>query len=268
MPKLSREIVFTNKVITEGDLSRLVDIFNSLIIKSRPKSNFYSEQQIITISTTTAEGVEYAFNESELKELDGHFQQKRIRSLTASYVDNKTDNRVSFQLKINTYSSCYFQLSSKKEIWLNNNTAIFNEFLDSLKPQENFYLTNRKWIRPVGQFLLALPMTYVFLRIVILVLTIFIPPSHTSLDSTQRAQGLVFLGMWLLVINWIIGGTIVSRFFKYLDELWPPIEIVTGPAHSNKLQTQRKFWSLLLQVIIFPVVISMLFYVVDGLKLF
>ena len=266
MPRLSREIQFANKVLTQTDLVRLVDLFSTSIVK-RPKTNFYSELQRVSVSTTTKEGVDYSFDETELKSLNSHFQQKQVIKLTASYNDNKTGNEINFRLTTDGYGTCYFQLNSKDEKWLDHKYAKANEYLNSLKEQNNFYISNRNWLIPIGKFILALPLTYIFVVMLVMAARL-IPKSQNEVDSSEVALATFYLYLFLTFINIVLGELIVSRFFRYLDSMWPPIEISTGPEHLNKLLSRRKFWNILCQIVIIPVAISLIFFAISGIKIF
>jgi hypothetical protein len=267
MPLLSREVQFTNKVFTQNDLVRLVDFFIETVV-SRKKSDIYSERQRLDINTTTKDGVDYSFDESELKSLSSHFQQRQIDAFRASYSDYKTGNEINFRLNTSAYSTCYFQLKSKDEKWLDHKVARVNEYLNSIQRQENFYLSNRKWLRPVGKFILALPITYIFLVVLVLLAGVIPSSGQVELDPNQRALGAFYVYVFLLFMNVLFGDVIVARLFKYFDNLWPPIEINTGPEHLNSLHRQRKFWSILAQTVIVPLAIAILFYILGGVKLF
>ena len=104
MPKLSREIKFTDKVVSVDDLGRVVDFFAKSVV-SRKNSTSFGEKQTIRVSTITSDEVDYSFDESELEDLKAHFQQKTFKSISINYSDYKTDNDISFRITTSEYDS-------------------------------------------------------------------------------------------------------------------------------------------------------------------
>lgn len=259
MPRLTTDIHFENKVINQADVARLIEIFAKLKVK-RKKHPYLSERQDLTFSIRSVEGVDYDFDDNEIAALNTHFQTKQIEYIFFRYRDYKTNNELSFRLGTKKYSSSYFQITSERQSWFNDKKAIVEDFLKSVKDQQNFYLSNQFWIKPIGQFVLAVPFTFIGLVIISFVSKLLL--SDISVASTPGDIAMALYWFWVLVIlmNFVVGELIISKLFKYLDSMWPSIELESGPAHADKIRNRRQTWKYVTGMIIIPVIISILFY--------
>lgn len=163
------------------------------------------------------------------------------------------------------FGSNFVTIKSRNKTWFNSKRTEVQDFIDSVKSQDNYYLQHKKLLRHLARFLIGIPIEITISYAIVL----FTGP--ISIDNPPQFlvdfANITYQFRWLIYAwnSYIWGWLIADALFVRIDELWPKIEFNFGPAHLNKNAQKRRVITFATTAILLPILISLLFFALDKM---
>lgn len=189
---------------------------------------------------------------------DSVINRKRIKQIKISYEYIGSKN---IKLELNhgnndkqNSNSSYINVSGDESLWVNGTLSNLNELLSSFPPQNGFLNKYKSWI--TGSIFVIGTLSFGFL-----------------IDLQEDGAYSPYWSKFLLNFSWnalfgqmfvgIFGGAVLVAYSspiitKYINLLWPSVELQIGPDHKQIEKRKRRASWLILTVFILPFTISIL----------
>jgi len=260
MPVQSIDINIKNKVFNKNDFDTLIAILENAFTRRKQKSPYYKEQKL-SVEITSADGISNSYDETDIKGAQIVFDRKKVTSFRATYSDYEKNNSLTFRLEDgdSIFSTNYISISSADTSWFNAKRTEINDFLSTVKNQDNVYLRHTKLIKFISYFLLGIPFVFAYLNILDLIYKYFPLNSTGIITAGTPAYYMAWVALIVIysVLSFCMGYVFASGIFRKIDDLWPSIEFNFGPEHTNTKKIKRGILRSVITVIIVPIIISL-----------
>lgn len=254
----STDIEITNKVFTATSAYKLLDIVNTKYSKrhaSRGSSTY------LNVQFTGDNGINYSAEKIDSKQIMNLISENKVSRITVNFFDTKDDTTLIIVLDDSEGSSSKISLKSSNSTWFNETRIEIQDYLSTVKDQNEFYIKYRTSLYNLSRLLLGIPTFYILNQIVSAALTFF-DIQLTNQPSEWQMSLAQFLIDWqilyFLIFSFIIGYTPTVFIFDLLDKLWPKIEFDFGPVHKRKVRNSRKIWTQVATLIVIPILLALI----------
>jgi len=267
--KDKRELLIDNKIFSKSDLLSMIKIFinqsNDILDKSKKikrqnliqegwqeKNNTdqHSDTSHSGIEFTTADKIKYSFSLKEISEATKILDTKQIVEVELYFIENVLNSK--FQIKLRhagAFSgSSYALVEGEDNDWITDTIKLLKNFLLTCKDQSSFIKKNKILI--IGVTILFI---IVFLHnvIVFFIRTRVIFP---KIVGNMFSESIIYVIMVLILVS----ATPTVLIYRWLNKLFPEIEIQTGVNCDQAKNERRNKLLLLIVFILIPTILSFL----------
>lgn len=258
--KIRKDIEY--KIINKADLYKLAN----LIYKEY--ESWSEDRKILTILKLEDDETRELQNVN-ITEDDIILGIKKLLKITIVFQDWDHDKNITLQLvHWKEYASNYFSIESSNEDWVNSLYVKITEILNSIKPQNIFFLKNKKYLFHILALILGI--SFISIHNWIIGIVWYENQDSDSTDSLLFLLNFIFENaviLWWLVIlflTWLYGQAFLLLFrfqlSDYIDYTYPSIEFDFWPEHLQKEKKQRMLILKIITIFIVPIWISLLFF--------
>lgn len=247
-------IPIEDKVFSVDDIMELARILYAAFSASR------SNNKTVTYFLALWDGQSYELVDQNPTQLRQIITSKKVTKINFDFFDFSKENRVAIKIAEGDSWGNKIDIDTKGDAAFNKLRGQIEDWLESVKPQNNLYLKYRSLLAPIVRIYFGvLTIELVYLVVGHIGIKPIEHPTHLELDlrnflSTYRIP--VFLALaYLEGLPW------QWRLFDYLDKLWPPVEFDFGPEHLRQSKSQRKYAGYITTAIVIPVLFQFLFFV-------
>jgi len=254
--KQSRRLFIEDKVISKVNLKYIANIFF--------KENAYSEKgnklETTQVTINCVDNSTYQSNSINIIEDNGIIDIKKILSIEFYFYDDLIKKRIFFFITEGNGNS-YVQISGDDSDWVNNLFTIFTEYINSIKPPDNWVLKNKKVLRQI----IALGIGKIILFVSYFIFSLFIQPDEYPTVGVLAIRGFldnnelikIILFEWL--VPWLCGLTWTPLIFLSISKFWPKIEFDFGPEHLKSFKIRRKNANIFISLVIIPSILMIIY---------
>ena len=265
--KVKRELLIDNKIFSKNDLISLINIFINQSIEILDKSKKIKLQNLIRegwqetnntdqhsdtshsgIEFTSSDKIKYSFTFKEISEAIKILDTKQIVEIELYFIENVLNSK--FQIKLRhsgTFSGSSFAIVEGEDSdWINGTIKLLENFLMTCRNQSNFIKKNKILI-----FGVTILMIILFLHnfIVFFIRTRVIFP---KIVANMFSESIIYVIMVLILVS----ATPTVFIYRWLNKLFPEIEIQTGVNCDQANTERRNKLLLLILLIIIPTILS------------
>jgi|GEM_PF-6372724 len=257
MPKRSYDYKISQKVFTAQDFNTLVDLIASNLPRRRSKDFF--PPQSVRLTITSSDGIGHEYSDSDVLDSKSLFVTKKIVSFKAVYTDRNDDTSLLINLDETRFGLNYISIASSNSTTFDAFRTQITDYLESVKDQSNFYIAHRNILKPILEFILALPITILCLMVINFLMTTFNPVSAKhEITTTQYWLAIAVLAVLFFFMNQLNAFTFSSKITSALDSLWPNIEFNLGPDHLNTTRKRRGVTKAVGLNFVLPILLALL----------
>jgi len=265
--KVKRELLIENKIFSKSDLKSLIEIFINQSIEILEKSKKIKRQNLIQegwqdknssdqhsdtshsgIEFTSSDKSKYSFSFKEISQANKIIDTKQIVEVELYFIENVLNSK--FQIKLRhagAFSgSSYALVEGEDNDWITDTIKLLKNFLLTCKNQSSFIKKNKILI--IGVTILFI---IVFLHnvIVFFIRTRVIFP---KIVGNMFSESIIYVIMVLILVS----ATPTILIYRWLNMLFPEIEIQTGVNCDQEKNDRRNKLLLLVVLIIIPTILS------------
>jgi hypothetical protein len=267
--KEKRELQIENKIFTKNDLISLIRLFIAQSIVILDKSKGIKRQNLIRdgwqekngteqhldtshsgIEFTSADKLKYSFSFNEISEATKILDTEQIVEVELYFRENVLNSKFVIKLRQSGVFSgtSYVLVEGEDSDWINGTIKLSENFLVNCRDQSTFIEKNKILIFGVTILLLI-----IFLHniIVFFIRTRVIFP---KIVGNMFSESIIYVILVLILIS----ATPTVLIYRWLNRLFPGIEIRTGVNFEKAKKERRNKLLLLAVLIIIPTILSFL----------
>jgi hypothetical protein len=157
--------------------------------------------------------------------------------------------------------------------WVNGTIKKFEEIIDGFSPQNTFVKRNRK----ILQTIFSLSIGIIYLVVILIPIRLFngIVGFSTDTDIELSAVGQVLIDFFVkfpIVLYFVkyfliclLGYFPAKDLIKYLENLWPKVELQFGPEHKLMEKRQRSTVMNVLLIGVVPIILQLIYDVMENI---
>ena len=239
----TRYLQITGKIFSKKDLKNIAEILEKELTDVSKEQNASLEISVICDDSTS-----YSTGNSTI--FDQKFvDQKRIKKVLMQYWNLVQGDRV--KLEVTHANAGSLMVEGKDSNWVNGILGRISDVLSACQPQLKI-INKRSFV--IFLFLIeAIAITFLLLEIS-LFLVPYIASLFMSSEAIERLMGMPASAVFVSLTP--ASFMIASALTNSIINLWPIVEIQTGPLHKNMEVKRRYFLWGLFTLIILPFLIN------------
>jgi len=249
--KETRRKIIKDKIFTKDDIRNIYKIVKEI----------HNNKSSLELELNCQDGSSYESESDDLLNDGDIVDTKRCASVNIEYHDYNLERRISIMLRHD--DGIYYNgliVSGLDRNWVSGTFDRINTTIDSVKPQQHWFIRYKSIILHVSAFFFGL----MFYRILCVLLYQHIEPIDTPSEIIKAIRD--FLHKYPFVRHTILGTCFwLQGFFPVLYlrgwvlKLWPSVEFDFGPEHQKYEKNKRNRLGLFFSVIIIPLLISFIY---------
>lgn len=234
-----RKLFFTGKRITPQIVRDISELIELEVNKLKPKKNEY----YLMYSIDAKDNTSFESQSPAIFSEGGLIEKRVIESISMEFHTNDHSKiiEVHFNHSLeNSNSENYIAVSGDNSNWVNGILQRLAETVDASEMQP-------KWIKYLG---------FTILIFCGLFLTMYFRILNSSTNIKELSGSI-----WILLVMLIPISILVSfrYFYNYISNLYPSIELQTGPKHAQRPQINRRKTQFIIVTILIPLVLSFIY---------
>ncbi|MEN6314410.1 MAG: hypothetical protein ABFD25_09210 [Clostridiaceae bacterium] len=260
--KESRRYFIENKIFNKIDLKNIANI----ILKEYSNSKRGERNASIQYTINCFDNSTYESDSLSIVEEGGIIDIKKVSSIEYTYFDFKINRHILFYITEGSNNS-YVKISGDDSGWVNKVFTNLTDYINSIKPQENWVIKYKKILRQI----IALGLGKIFNAIITYIMLLFVQPIENPSEKILQIRKLIldnlllfyFIYQW--VLPWIVGLSWTPLIFDSISKLWPKIEFDFGPEHLKEFKNRRKKVNIFITLVMIPSIIMIVYDVIKNI---
>lgn len=247
--KVSKKFPIAGFIITSNDIVELAKEVYAIHEKVK-------EPGSIGFVLTTADGTKYETKDVESILTEGILDKRRVVGVRIYYYSYSSDKKIDINLRhtvVDVTSENLISLSSSDEAWTNGVIKSFEDITANWEKQ-SIWPHKYTWPLTIG-LAITLGLLYIWILNFLFTHLIVIRRPHL-LPSWITKLGPIFEFASYFTAIVLVGGFPAELLVSKLKELYPVVELKTGPEYTQIEAKRRKLLYATIVVVIIPLVIG------------
>lgn len=232
-----RKLNFRNKVITPSVISRIASIINNEADAIGNSEAFFLSYTVVAADNSSYESQDKEiFNAPEI--IDTKIL-KRIQMRLHTVSGSKSVELQLLHSEQSNASNNFLLVSGNDSVWVNGIMSRLSEVIDSSDQQPRIlrHLALLQWI-------VIITFNYIYFKLF-----------HKDIEKMEN--GLVGIGLLFGIP--LLSLYLVDRVKIHIEQIWPDVELQTGPHHLQQPQRKRIRLAWITTAVIVPILIGFIY---------
>lgn len=255
--KETRRQNIKNKIFVKNNILNIGNIFFQEHEKAKKEGN----RSTIIFRLNCVDNTSYESESLSLFEDGNILDIKKASSIEMHFMNYELNSSLDFSIVNGGGYSDFIFVSGEDQNWVNGLFTRLKETIDSVKPQDNWFLRHKTLLRHLAALGIG---TIVYLMLYFMFILISSTDHPITTENSFLIAILLFFNKHTFIqylYNRIIGPWFVGYFWApflldWLFELWPSIEFDFGPEHLKYEKMRRNRLYLFFIAVILPIIIA------------
>lgn len=242
-----RHFEFKDVIIRPDNIRTMVTAIDDTI--KHLKETLDNPRLVTRFSIEAADKTKYQSSLTDIFDKDGILDKKQILGVSASINEFNSDFSITLEINASDYSPSKIMVSGDNPVLVNGTIKALENTISDCEKQFRFFST---YYTPLA-FLLGAMVIY----LVLFLTAKFQQSTGIILNITNNDSKLSVVGFYTVIIGFAyLPG---SELVRYLERLWPSVELRTGSDYNQKLVKRRIIVGTIFTILIIPILFELVF---------